>query len=152
ALSVHEGADLICQAAAESDLLANNSRHQRTKRCSCTSWMDKECIYFCHLGIIWINTPSHSVPYGLGSLPTRHKRSLRRCACSHFKDNFCTTFCHGNPQNIKPIQGSKDTNSIPGIKVHRRNQEGNVTSKQCKSRYWMDIHQEAGIKAIPALE
>uniref|UniRef100_A0A670YXV4 Endothelin 2 n=1 Tax=Pseudonaja textilis TaxID=8673 RepID=A0A670YXV4_PSETE len=81
-------------AAAESDLLANNSRHQRTKRCSCTSWMDKECIYFCHLGIIWINTPSHSVPYGLGSLPTRHKRSLRRCACSHFKDNFCTTFCH----------------------------------------------------------
>uniref|UniRef100_A0A670YTK0 Endothelin 2 n=1 Tax=Pseudonaja textilis TaxID=8673 RepID=A0A670YTK0_PSETE len=79
------------------DLLANNSRHQRTKRCSCTSWMDKECIYFCHLGIIWINTPSHSVPYGLGSLPTRHKRSLRRCACSHFKDNFCTTFCHVCP-------------------------------------------------------
>lgn len=29
----------------------------RTKRCSCNSWLDKECIYFCHLDIIWVNTP-----------------------------------------------------------------------------------------------
>ncbi|XP_026535209.1 endothelin-2 [Notechis scutatus] len=107
------------QAAAESHLLANNSRHQRTKRCSCTSWMDKECIYFCHLGIIWINTPSHSVPYGLGSLPTRHKRSLRRCACSHFKDNFCTTFCHGNPQNPPKMQLPKGTGILAKLRQSR---------------------------------
>uniref|UniRef100_S4RYQ2 Endothelin 1 n=1 Tax=Petromyzon marinus TaxID=7757 RepID=S4RYQ2_PETMA len=31
--------------------------HRRQKRCSCSSYMDKECIYFCHLDIIWINTP-----------------------------------------------------------------------------------------------
>lgn len=31
--------------------------HVRTKRCSCNSWDDKECIYFCHLDIIWVNTP-----------------------------------------------------------------------------------------------
>lgn len=31
--------------------------HLRTKRCSCNSWLDKECIYFCHLDIIWVNTP-----------------------------------------------------------------------------------------------
>lgn len=31
--------------------------HLRAKRCSCNSWLDKECIYFCHLDIIWVNTP-----------------------------------------------------------------------------------------------
>lgn len=36
---------------------APHSQHVRTKRCSCNSWDDKECIYFCHLDIIWVNTP-----------------------------------------------------------------------------------------------
>ncbi|KAI4591079.1 hypothetical protein MJG53_002128 [Ovis ammon polii x Ovis aries] len=31
--------------------------HLRTRRCSCSSWLDKECVYFCHLDIIWVNTP-----------------------------------------------------------------------------------------------
>lgn len=31
--------------------------HVRTKRCSCATFMDKECVYFCHLDIIWVNTP-----------------------------------------------------------------------------------------------
>lgn len=31
--------------------------HVRTKRCSCASFLDKECVYFCHLDIIWVNTP-----------------------------------------------------------------------------------------------
>jgi len=34
----------------------------RTKRCSCNSWLDKECIYFCHLDIIWVNTPRWGPP------------------------------------------------------------------------------------------
>ncbi|TKS77444.1 Band 4.1-like protein 1 [Collichthys lucidus] len=29
----------------------------RTKRCTCYSYKDKECVYYCHLDIIWINTP-----------------------------------------------------------------------------------------------
>lgn len=32
-------------------------RPHRSKRCSCSSLMDKECVYFCHLDIIWVNTP-----------------------------------------------------------------------------------------------
>lgn len=32
-------------------------RHVRTKRCSCATFLDKECVYFCHLDIIWVNTP-----------------------------------------------------------------------------------------------
>uniref|UniRef100_A0A8B9NNU3 Endothelin 2 n=1 Tax=Accipiter nisus TaxID=211598 RepID=A0A8B9NNU3_9AVES len=67
--------------------------HPRTKRCSCNSWLDKECIYFCHLDIIWVNTPGHTAPYGLGSPPRRRKRSLSRCECSHSRDNICATFC-----------------------------------------------------------
>lgn len=31
--------------------------HLRSRRCSCSSWLDKECVYFCHLDIIWVNTP-----------------------------------------------------------------------------------------------
>ncbi|XP_034027435.1 endothelin-1-like [Thalassophryne amazonica] len=29
----------------------------RPKRCTCYSYRDKECVYYCHLDIIWINTP-----------------------------------------------------------------------------------------------
>ncbi|XP_053124011.1 endothelin-2 [Hemicordylus capensis] len=86
---------------AESHLAAANGRHLRTKRCSCSNWMDKECIYFCHLDIIWINTPGHSAPYGLGSPHRRKKRSLGRCECSHAKDSICATFCHGRPWDLR---------------------------------------------------
>ncbi|XP_037375111.1 endothelin-1 [Talpa occidentalis] len=79
-------------------------RPRRTKRCSCSSLMDKECVYFCHLDIIWVNTPEHIVPYGLGS-PSRSKRSLKdlfptkaadhknRCQCTSQKDKKCWNFC-----------------------------------------------------------
>lgn len=29
----------------------------RSKRCSCNNQLDSECHYFCHLDIIWVNTP-----------------------------------------------------------------------------------------------
>nr|XP_004668009.1 endothelin-1 [Jaculus jaculus] len=79
-------------------------RPRRSKRCSCSSLMDKECVYFCHLDIIWVNTPEHIVPYGLGS-PSRSKRSLKdlfsmksadhktRCQCASQKDKKCWYFC-----------------------------------------------------------
>ncbi|NXU67930.1 EDN2 protein, partial [Horornis vulcanius] len=69
----------------------------RSKRCSCNSWLDKECIYFCHLDIIWVNTPGHTAPYGLGSPPRRRKRSAGRCQCWHSRDSTCATFCQGRP-------------------------------------------------------
>ncbi|KAI4549698.1 hypothetical protein MG293_002028 [Ovis ammon polii] len=39
--------------------------HLRTRRCSCSSWLDKECVYFCHLDIIWVNTPGAPSPLSL---------------------------------------------------------------------------------------
>lgn len=29
----------------------------RDRRCTCFTYKDKECVYYCHLDIIWINTP-----------------------------------------------------------------------------------------------
>lgn len=42
---------------SEQPAQAPHPHHIRTKRCSCNNWDDKECIYFCHLDIIWVNTP-----------------------------------------------------------------------------------------------
>ncbi|XP_077050984.1 endothelin-1 [Siphateles boraxobius] len=76
--------------------------HSRTKRCSCASFMDKECVYFCHLDIIWVNTPERTVSYGLGNAP-RKKRSVTepvvpksRCKCADSKDKTCSSFCQPN--------------------------------------------------------
>ncbi|XP_034506229.1 endothelin-2 isoform X2 [Ailuropoda melanoleuca] len=67
----------------------------RPRRCSCSSWLDKECVYFCHLDIIWVNTPGQTAPYGLGNPPRRRRRSLpKRCECSSGGDPACATFCH----------------------------------------------------------
>ncbi|KAM8987465.1 endothelin-2 [Ara ararauna] len=78
--------------------------HPRTKRCSCNSWLDKECIYFCHLDIIWVNTPGHTAPYGLGSPPERRKRSLSRCECLHSRDSICAAFCQAKPGYLQSLK------------------------------------------------
>lgn len=33
------------------------TQRMRAKRCACSSLLDSECHYFCHLDIIWVNTP-----------------------------------------------------------------------------------------------
>ncbi|NXL94736.1 EDN2 protein, partial [Alectura lathami] len=78
--------------------------HPRTKRCSCNSWLDKECIYFCHLDIIWVNTPGHTAPYGLGSPPRRRKRSPSRCECSRSRDSVCASFCQEKPRYLQSLR------------------------------------------------
>lgn len=36
---------------------ARGLARRRTRRCTCFTYKDKECVYYCHLDIIWINTP-----------------------------------------------------------------------------------------------
>uniref|UniRef100_A0A3P8R9K9 Endothelin-3 n=1 Tax=Astatotilapia calliptera TaxID=8154 RepID=A0A3P8R9K9_ASTCA len=52
---------------------------RRSKRCTCYTYKDKECVYYCHLDIIWINTPEHTVPFGMSSYQgsLRLRRSTR---------------------------------------------------------------------------
>uniref|UniRef100_A0AAY4AA44 Endothelin-like toxin domain-containing protein n=1 Tax=Denticeps clupeoides TaxID=299321 RepID=A0AAY4AA44_9TELE len=72
----------------------------RTKRCSCTNQMDTECHYFCHLDIVWVNTPSKTTIYGLGSpLSRRRRRSTERCTCVHPADHTCSRFCLYSSEN-----------------------------------------------------
>ncbi|XP_046878019.1 endothelin-2 [Hypomesus transpacificus] len=67
---------------------------RRQRRCSCENLKDKECVYFCHIGIVWVNTPSQVVPYGVGSFPVRMKRELQgRCFCTDRQDTECLSFC-----------------------------------------------------------
>lgn len=105
------GAELSPRAEKEvqSPPPSTSWRPRRSKRCSCSSLMDKECVYFCHLDIIWVNTPERVVPYGLGS-PSRSKRSLKdllptkttdqgnRCQCAHQKDKKCWNFCQADKE------------------------------------------------------
>uniref|UniRef100_A0A674E436 Si:ch211-202p1.5 n=1 Tax=Salmo trutta TaxID=8032 RepID=A0A674E436_SALTR len=66
---------------------------RREKRCSCENLNDKECVYFCHIGIVWVNTPSQVVPYGVGSFPVRLRREVGRCFCLKRNDFECLHFC-----------------------------------------------------------
>ncbi|XP_073438576.1 endothelin-3 isoform X2 [Dendrobates tinctorius] len=78
--------------------------HRRERRCTCYTYKDKECVYYCHLDIIWINTPE-TVPYGLSSYrgSVRERRgtdrrrmsssSQLRCSCTDPRDLQCVNFC-----------------------------------------------------------
>nr|XP_054591486.1 endothelin-2 [Nothobranchius furzeri] len=78
----------------------------RTRRCACSNRLDSECHYFCHLDIIWINTPSKTTLYGLGGALLRRKRSTGRCACSNPDDQTCRRFCCLRPEisSVKSLQ------------------------------------------------
>ncbi|XP_049621246.1 endothelin-1 [Suncus etruscus] len=124
-------------------------RHRRSKRCSCSSLMDKECVYFCHLDIIWVNTPEHTVPYGLGS-PSRTKRSLKdlfhtkaadprkRCQCASQKDKKCWNFCQAGKvlrvqdtteKNWTNQKKGKDCSKLGEKCIHQQRVEGRKTRR-----------------------
>ncbi|KAG7229476.1 hypothetical protein INR49_031897 [Caranx melampygus] len=84
---------------------------RRAKRCTCYTYRDKECVYYCHLDIIWINTPEHTVPYGVssyqGSLRVRRSagteqqrrgEKAQRCVCTLQTDPDCSSFCMDSRQ------------------------------------------------------
>ncbi|KAK9526228.1 hypothetical protein VZT92_014939 [Zoarces viviparus] len=99
-MALQESCGLPLSERAELPAQAPHQHRVRTKRCSCNSWDDKECIYFCHLDIIWVNTPSKLLPYGLGSpLSRRRRRSAERCECLNTADETCSGFCHESSKN-----------------------------------------------------
>ncbi|NXS15531.1 EDN1 protein, partial [Mystacornis crossleyi] len=125
--------------------------HRRARRCSCSSLMDEECVYFCHLDIIWINTPEKTVPYGLGS-PSRPRRSLKdmvpemlaepssRCRCANQKDKKCLNFC----------QAGKDLwaqSTVEKTSQHRI-KAGNCSGPKCMNRQLVDSKKMKRLEAI----
>ncbi|XP_054880410.1 endothelin-3 [Poeciliopsis prolifica] len=109
-------------------------RRGRTKRCTCYTYKDKECVYYCHLDIIWINTPEHTVPYGMASSPgsLRTKRSVRtarssrssaasrRCACTLHMDSECSRFCTNRQMRRPPATPNTKKGTPP---FHRGDKE-----------------------------
>ncbi|XP_035513180.1 endothelin-3b [Morone saxatilis] len=98
----------------------------RPKRCTCYSYKDKECVYYCHLDIIWINTPERTVPYGMSSYrgPQRIRRAVGeqgteqeeaktpRCICAVLDtDTECIDFCLSSPLPAAPI---RSLHRVPG--------------------------------------
>ncbi|XP_061738695.1 endothelin-1-like [Nerophis ophidion] len=84
--------------------------HVRNKRCACATFLDKECVYFCHLDIIWVNTPERVVSYGLGNAPRKRRSvgdSRPRCRCQHEGDFTCTDFCQKLDDNM-----SEETSAV----------------------------------------
>ncbi|XP_043566027.1 endothelin-3b [Chiloscyllium plagiosum] len=99
----------------------------RVKRCTCYSYKDKECVYYCHLDVIWMNTPERIVPYGLTNVQ-RHKRSDKeetsgsptapraRCICTEETDWQCNQFCRQNESLLDKTvwsSGQKVTFRVP---------------------------------------
>uniref|UniRef100_A0A3B4UHK8 Endothelin-like toxin domain-containing protein n=1 Tax=Seriola dumerili TaxID=41447 RepID=A0A3B4UHK8_SERDU len=102
----------------------------RTKRCACSSLLDSECHYFCHLDIIWINTPSKTTVYGLGSILARRRRSTGRCTCAKADDQSCTNFCqHSFSQEAQDSSGfsegdhSLNNAGVEATRVRERERE-----------------------------
>ncbi|XP_066573797.1 endothelin-2 [Amia ocellicauda] len=108
--SLQEGLSLPVSADADPSPQPSSQR-VRVKRCSCNNWLDTECIYFCHLDIIWVNTPSKTIPYGLGAPPSRRRRSLGRCQCAHGGDQTCAGFCHSSTRNTAQQNGGTSAHS-----------------------------------------
>ncbi|XP_044150792.1 endothelin-1 [Bufo gargarizans] len=117
----------VAEAAAAHPSSGAPLRPRRFKRCSCSSLMDKECVYFCHLDIIWINTPEKTVPYGLGG--PRLKRSLldmetenvlksgSRCICAKGEDKKCLDFCQSAADLSVQPSIVKETQRVQKAKV-----------------------------------
>ncbi|XP_077434286.1 endothelin-3b [Vanacampus margaritifer] len=89
----------------------------RSKRCTCYSYKDKECIYYCHLDIIWINTPERTVPYGMSSYQgaqrirravagrssEHEQRDNQRCMCASLDEDLaCHHFCQSSSLQTGP--------------------------------------------------
>ncbi|KAM4029605.1 endothelin-1 [Anomaloglossus baeobatrachus] len=126
-------------------------RPRRFKRCSCSSLMDKECVYFCHLDIIWINTPEKTVPYGLGG--PRLKRSLQhtktevlesssRCICAKREDKKCLDFCQNAAELSVQPSVKKETHQVQKAKVC----DGLLLGAQCVQKLHTDTKRTESIR------
>ncbi|KAG7231501.1 hypothetical protein INR49_011614 [Caranx melampygus] len=95
----------VLPCGASVDLRSEEKLSPDRRRCSCATFLDKECVYFCHLDIIWVNTPERVVSYGLGNAPRTKRAAVdslaassgARCRCFHEDDDTCRTFCRAEP-------------------------------------------------------
>ncbi|XP_076827961.1 endothelin-1 isoform X2 [Brachyhypopomus gauderio] len=56
------------------------------------------------MDIIWVNTPSKTAVYGLGSPLVRRLRSANRCFCANSADQACYSFCVNSSEKAAGVQ------------------------------------------------
>uniref|UniRef100_A0A4W4HLX5 Endothelin-like toxin domain-containing protein n=1 Tax=Electrophorus electricus TaxID=8005 RepID=A0A4W4HLX5_ELEEL len=102
---------------------------RRNKRCSCENLKDKECMYFCHIGIVWVNTPSQVIPYGVGLPHTRPRRGADRCLCTNKTDNKCLEFCiQWYSPNMRSVRTRQQT--LRSVRTRHQTQRSVRTRQQ----------------------
>uniref|UniRef100_UPI00358EB4F3 endothelin-2-like n=1 Tax=Myxine glutinosa TaxID=7769 RepID=UPI00358EB4F3 len=115
-------------------LVVDNERSNRRKRCACSDLLDHECIYFCHLDIIWIRKSSQLVPFGIGSHVRTRRGALggpalvngARCMCNSKWDQGCAHFCmdgSSHPDQLHLTDTGKSARFLHGLKPYRKRQE-----------------------------
>ncbi|XP_047233372.1 endothelin-3b [Girardinichthys multiradiatus] len=112
-------ASKVLGSSGSEALQPSETSRSRQKRCTCYSYTDKECVYYCHLDIIWINTPERTVLYGMSNYrgPKRRRRDAaapapkgdwpqtRRCICAvTHADQECQHFCLPSPHQARPAR------------------------------------------------
>ncbi|XP_075819386.1 endothelin-3 isoform X2 [Microtus pennsylvanicus] len=101
------------------------SAHPRPRRCTCFTYKDKECVYYCHLDIIWINTPE-LCPM---DCPTTEEAFEERGPPGHFQT--APSLLHGHAcavlvweEMTRPVHSSVHTlqisTVIPGDQLQER--------------------------------
>ncbi|XP_019612703.2 endothelin-3 isoform X1 [Rhinolophus sinicus] len=117
----------------------------RARRCTCFTYKDKECVYYCHLDIIWINTPEQTVPYGLSNYrgSSRGRRSAGlprsrqpskwtpRCTCVQGNDRACARFCS---RTLAVGRHSGTAEKLDGEEVTASGANGGQHPRRLKSR------------------
>ncbi|XP_072226483.1 endothelin-1 [Leuresthes tenuis] len=115
---------VFCTALSAPAARTNSAVHVRNKRCSCATFLDKECVYFCHLDIIWVNTPERVVSYGMGNAP-RARRALAdsmvtspgpRCQCLRENDSGCRDFCLRHEKAAETLRRSPEDAGCAGAR------------------------------------
>uniref|UniRef100_A0A8D2J1H9 Endothelin-3 n=1 Tax=Varanus komodoensis TaxID=61221 RepID=A0A8D2J1H9_VARKO len=124
---VKAGGPLSPRGSGLEKATGSGEAHRRAKRCTCFTYKDKECVYYCHLDIIWINTPERTVPYGLANYrggfrgrrsTGQHRKSVHsserapsRCACTDRCDEPCMRFCTMTQSGQSHSGGGNPTDS-----------------------------------------
>ncbi|XP_010627131.1 endothelin-3 [Fukomys damarensis] len=81
--------------------------HHRARRCTCFTYKDKECVYYCHLDIIWINTPECLLLRSWILLSTRYDEPdtwMQRRTVPYGLSNYRGSF--RGKRSLAPLPGS----------------------------------------------
>lgn len=123
---------------AEPDAVDSVRTHRvRTKRCSCSELLDTECHYFCHLDIIWVNTPR----WATEDTFNRYSRVFFKSRLPKTHNNAWTTWIKYQNSLVLPTL-SLETSDWPSYHYCRTIKQGSckvTANKVCRMFMWLRL-------------